>query len=460
MQAGETAIHIHGGNVFPSRRAAARWSVRAAVAVLAAGALAMPAAAVAQPQPAAPTAAHTAALLHQEVRNATLLRDHGIRRACSECLAEIVTTAPGSSTPLSTALPAGEGPADLAAAYSLPATSTSTNTIAIIDAGVDPNLASDLATYRSTFGLPACTTANGCLKLENFTGGAQPAPQRRGTGAQIEEEVAVETSLDVDMASAACGSCKILEISIPFQAAVTDSDTSTGEFAQAVKTAVAAGASVVSISYGYTPDATNTSGTDLSSFNQKGVAITVSTGDSGFNSGTHQDWPSDLPTVIAAGGTTLNAPGQETAWSGGGSGCETAFAAATGQPSSVTRLCANHRAAADVSSDADPNTGVATFDTYAPSTHQPLDFIVVGGTSAAAPFLGGLFARAGNLTGVNSPNTLYAAASSNFNDITSGNNEQNATCASFAGVSEVLCNAGPGWDGPTGLGSPHGLGAF
>jgi subtilase family serine protease len=434
--------------------------VRGAVAVLAAGALALPAAAVAQPQPAVPTAAQTAALLHQEVRDATLLRDHGIRKVCSECQAEIVTTAIGSTKPLSTALPAGDGPSDLAAAYNLPATSTSTTTIAIIDAGVDPNLASDLATYRSTYGLPACTTSNGCLSLENFTGGAQPAPQRRGTGAQVEEEVAVETSLDVDMASAACGSCHILEVSIPWQAAITDSDTSTGEFAQAVKTAVAAGAKVVSISYGYSEDATNTSGTDLASFNQKGVAITVSTGDSGFNGGTHQDWPSDLPTVVAAGGTTLNGPGSETAWSGGGSGCETAFAAANGQPAAVTALCANHRAAADVSSDADPNTGVAVFDTYAPFSHQPLDFVVVGGTSAAAPFLGGLFARAGNLTNVNGPNTLYSSASSNFNDITSGNNEQNATCASFPGVSQTLCNAGPGWDGPTGLGSPHGLGAF
>jgi subtilase family serine protease len=457
---GETAILIHGGNVFGSRLAAARWSVRAAVAVLAVGALALPAVAVAQPQPAVPSAAQTATLLHQEVRDGTLLRDHGIRRVCSACQAEVVTTAVGSSTPLSTALPAGIGPSDLAAAYNLPSTSTSTTTIAIIDAGVDPNLASDLATYRSTYGLSACTTSNGCLALENFTGGAQPAPQRRGTGAEVEEEVAVETSLDVDMASAACGSCHILEVSIPWQAAVTDSDTSTGEFAQAVRTAVAAGAKVVSISYGYTEDATNTSGTDLTSFNQNGVAITVSTGDSGFNSGTHQDWPSDLPTVIAAGGTTLNAPGRETAWSGGGSGCETAFAAATGQPSAVTALCASHRAAADVSSDADPNTGVAVFDTYAPFSHQPLDFVVVGGTSAAAPFLGGLFARAGNLTNVNGPNTLYAAASSNFNDITSGNNEQNARCASFPGVSRTVCNAGPGWDGPTGLGSPHGLGAF
>jgi hypothetical protein len=270
----------------------------------------------------------------------------------------------------------------------------------------------------------------------------------------------VETALDMDMASAACSSCHLLEISVPWQAGETDSNTSTGEFSQAVATAAAAGAKAVSISYGYSETSTNTSGTDLADFNKKGVAITVSTGDSGFNGGTHQSWPSDLPTVVAVGGTTLDGPGSETAWSGGGSGCETAFAAATGQPSTVTAACKNHRAAADVSADADPNTGLAVYDTYAPSTHRPNNWIVVGGTSASAPFVGGLFARAGNQTSVNGPNTLYAAAASNFNDIKSGNNEEYDSCSNYSGVSQKVCNAGTGWDGPTGVGSPHGLGAF
>jgi subtilase family serine protease len=432
------------------------------MSVLAAGVLVLPTVAAAQPHAAATPSASAAARvaqLRQEVRSGTLLRDHGVRSVSPRSHVQLVTTAKGSTTPLSTSLPAGNGPADLAAAYSLPATSTSTTTIAIIDAGVDPNLASDLATYRSTYGLPACTTANGCLSLENFTGGAQPAPQTSATGRADEENIAVETSLDMDMASAACPSCHLLEVSIPFQAGFSDSNTSTSEFATAVRTAVAAGAKAISISYGYTETRTNTSGTTLSSFNQRGVAITVSTGDSGFNGGTHQDWPSNLPTVIAVGGTTLNGPGNETAWSGGGSGCETRFTGATGQPAAVTALCGNHRAAADVSSVADPNTGVAVFDTYAPSSGQPLNFIIVGGTSASAPFVGGLFARAGNLTSVNGPNTLYAAAASNFNDVTSGNNEQQNSCANFA-ISQKICSAGVGYDGPTGLGTPHGLGAF
>jgi subtilase family serine protease len=431
------------------------------MAALAAGALVVPSVAVAQPQSAStPSASATAqaAALHQQVRSGTLLANHGLRPIGGLTKGFVVTTAKGSTTPLSTALPAGNGPADLAAAYSITGASTATTTIAIIDAGVDPNISSDLATYRSTYGLPACTTANGCLKLVNFNGGAQPRPQTTANGRNIEEQIGVETSLDMDMASAACPSCHLLEVSVPFTAGVSNTDTSTSEFAQATRTAASLGAKAVSISYGYSETAGNTSGTTLANMNRPGVAITVSTGDSGFNGGTHQDWPSDLPTSIAVGGTTLNRP--ETAWSGGGSGCETAFARANGQPAAVTALCNNHRAAADVSADADPNTGVAVFDTYAPFSHQPFNFIVVGGTSASAPYIGGLFVRAGVSSAVNGPNTLYASAASNFNDITSGNNEQANRCASFPGVSPKICNAGVGWDGPTGLGTPHGLGAF
>lgn len=444
-------------------RASARWSVRAAIIALAAGALVLPAVAVAQPQvdPTGPAADATAlaAQIRHEVNNGTLLRDHGLRPVGGQSMAQVVTMTRGSAKPLVTALPAGKGPADLAAAYHLPATSTSTATIAIIDAGVDATLASDLATYRSTFGLPACTVASGCLKLENFTGGAQPAPQTSRIGREEEEEIAVETSLDMDMASAACSSCHLLEISVPVAAGFSDSNTSTGEFAQAVATAAAAGAKAISISYGYSETTTNTSGTDLADFNKPGVAITVSTGDSGFNGGTHQDWPSDLPTVVAVGGTTLGAT-TETAWSGGGSGCETAFPGAVGQPAAVTALCANHRAAADVSSDADPNSGVAVFDTDAPFSGRPDNFIVVGGTSASAPFVGGLFARAGVPASLNGPNTLYSSASTNFRDITSGSNQQSIRCSSFPAISTKMCNAGVGYDGPTGLGSPNGLGAF
>ncbi|HET9170984.1 MAG TPA: S8 family serine peptidase [Actinospica sp.] len=434
-----------------------------AVTPLLALGIAVPAGATASAAASAQAGPESPASIAREVQDGTLLRTHGVRRVCGPCDAEVVTAAEGGGTPISSAVPAGYGPSGLAAAYHLPtAAPTSTATIAIIDAGVDGHLASDLATYRRQYKLPACTVASGCLTLEDYTGGRQPAPQKGGQGAALEEEVAVETSLDLDMASAACGSCHLLEISVPWQDGEDDNDVSTGDFAQAVNTAVAAHASVVSISYGYTADVTNTSGSDLAAFRHKGVAITVSTGDSGFNGGIHQTWPANLPTAVAVGGVTMptKAGGKATAWFDGGSGCETRFKAANGQPSAVTALCGGHRAAADVSAEADPNTGVAVYDTYAPSTGQPADWTIVGGTSASAPYIGGLYARAGHLASVEGPNTLYAAPAADFTDITSGTNEALLTCASYPGISKKLCDAGTGWDGPTGIGVPDGLGAF
>jgi hypothetical protein len=407
--------------------------------------------------------------LRKEITGGTLLSHHDIRPVCAQCESVVVTAANGSSEPLSTAVSGGYGPADLASAYKITGTSSSTATIAIIDAGVDGNLVSDLATYRTTYGLPACTTASGCLTLENYTGGAQPAPQTSGDGAEAEEEIAVETALDVDMASAACPSCHILEISVPWQDGVTDADSSANDFSEAVSTAALAGAKAISISYGYTPSANTTSGIDLLDFVHPGVAIEASTGDSGFNGGTHTSWPSDLPYVIGVGGTQLAKNGDswsETAWGvasgkgSAGSGCETFFPAANGQPAAVTKDCDNHLATASVSADASPATPLAVYDTYTPYTKQARAWLLVGGTSASSPYIAGLFARAGVPFYLLGPNTLYAAASSNFRDVTSGNNELQNSCVKYAGVSEAVCNAGTGWDGPTGLGTPQGLGAF
>ncbi|QFZ72306.1 S8 family serine peptidase [Streptomyces fagopyri] len=401
------------------------------------------------------------ARLHQEVKDGTLLDHHGARAVCPRCHAKVVTEDADGKTPLRSPAPAGYGPAELGAAYGLPATSRSTRTIAIIDAGVYPTLEKDLAAYRKTFGLPACTTASGCLTLRNYDGGKQPAPQTGTQGRYLEEQVALETALDLDMASAACPSCRLLEISIPWQDAQDDNDVSTADFARAVNTAVGEGASAVSVSYGYSADVQNTHGTRRTALDHKGVAITASTGDAGFNGGVHQSWPSALPSVISVGGVSLPADGgKATAWYAAGSGCEQAFPAATGQPSSVTSACGGHRAASDISADADPATGVAVYDTYAPSGDDPYNWVVTGGTSASAPYVAGLFARAGHLSAVDGPGSLYRAPKADFTDVTAGNNEAYHQCASYPGISTALCNAGPGWDGPTGLGVPHGLGAF
>ena len=67
--------------------------------------------------------------------------------------------------------PVGLGPADLQSAYALPSSTGGTGaTVAIVDAFDDPSAEADLGTYRSTVGLPACTTANGCFQLVNQNG--------------------------------------------------------------------------------------------------------------------------------------------------------------------------------------------------------------------------------------------------------------------------------------------------
>src|SRR5262249_21977320 len=133
------------------------------------------------------------------------------------------------------ATPSGLGPADLASAYKLNSAQTSTATIAIVDAFNYPNAESDLATYRSQFGLPPCTKANGCLTIVNQTGATSPLPGNAPSG----DDWTVEAALDLDMASAACPSCKILLV-------LAQDDQGNGLFVG--QNAAAAKASVVAIS--------------------------------------------------------------------------------------------------------------------------------------------------------------------------------------------------------------------
>ena len=129
----------------------------------------------------------------------------------------------------------GYGPSDLDSAYSVPTTLGSGKTVAIVDAYDDPNAASDLSTYRSNFGLPACTTGNGCFKKVNQNGATSPLPAAN-TGWAGEE------MLDIEMVSAICPNCHIL--------LVEASSPTTANLGTAVNTAVAQGAVAVSNSYG------------------------------------------------------------------------------------------------------------------------------------------------------------------------------------------------------------------
>ena len=118
----------------------------------------------------------------------------------ARCHAHVIIDA-ATGEAAANAAPSGYGPADLRSAYAVPA-STSASTVAIVDAYDNPNVESDLAVYRAQFGLPACTTANGCFRKVDENGGSSYPRGDTGWGQEID--------LDVQMVSAICPSCKIL----------------------------------------------------------------------------------------------------------------------------------------------------------------------------------------------------------------------------------------------------------
>ena len=272
---------------------------------------------------------------------------HGNVPDTARCHAHVVTDAQGAeieSKPDATGTaPSGYGPADLRSAYNI--TTNGTTTIAIVDAYGYNNAERDLGVYRAQYGLPACTTANGCFKKLNQNG-------RQGSYPSGNTGWAQEQALDLDMASATCPGCKIV--------LVEATSASYANLAAAVRTAASvAGVTVISNSYGGGESGTTSY---EASYNQPGKAVTVSTGDSGYG----VQFPASSPHVIAVGGTHLvrasNARGwSETAWTSGGSGCSTVYA----KPSYQTDPQCGMRMEADVSAVADPNTGVAVFQTSA-----------------------------------------------------------------------------------------------
>lgn len=314
---------------------------------------------------------------------------------------------------------AGYGPADLQAAYGLPSATHGTGqTIAIVDAYGYPSAESDLATYRSHFGLPACTTANGCFQKLNQSGNPGPYPPTNFGWDQ-------EQALDIDMVSAACPNCHIM---------LVEGTAATGpSLGAADDTAARLGANAISNSWGG-------GGNSPSHFNHPGHIILASSGDSGFRAGTQT--PAAFPTVVSVGGTHLTRGGggrgwTETVWNGTGSGCSP-----QSKPSWQHDGGCSHRTMNDAAAVADPNTGVAVY------IHG---WTVFGGTSVSSPLLAGVYGLAGNAGSLNAGQSLYTNAASLF-DITSG---QNGSCSPA-----YLCHAEVGYDGPTGNGTPNGIGAF
>ena len=403
-------------------RRAARTGRGLAALTLAGGAAAI-SVGLATPALAAPTAATPA-----------------VRSVCSApaqpgfaaCDAVVVNTPRAAAA--AAAVPAGYGPADLSSAYRLPGgTAGAGRTVAIVDAYNDPNAGPDLAVYRSTYGLPACTTANGCFRKVDQNGGTRyPAVDAGWAG---------EISLDLDMVSATCPNCRILLVEAA-SASFTDLGT-------AVNTAVALGAQYVSNSYGG-PEFSSETSADRQYYNHPGVVITASAGDSGYGA----QYPAASPYVTAVGGTSLQRSSTprgwaETVWgsSAGGSGTGSGCSAVEPKPSWQHDTGCGRRTIADVSAVADPETGVAVYDSY-----QAPGWQVFGGTSAAAPIVAAVYALAGSPAAGSNPASYPYQNTTALNAVTSG---ANGTC----GVT-YLCTAGPGYDGPTGLGTPKGTGAF
>jgi hypothetical protein len=348
-------------------------------------------------------------------------------------------------------------PQDLHAAYSLPdeTAASATQTIAVVDAYDDPTAEADLKVYDEQFGLPACTSANGCLRKVNEEGQSSPLPPKSG-------EWAGEISIDVQMAHAVCQGCRVLLVEAK-SPELTD-------LGAGVNAAVALGASEISNSYTAPEESSIASfyaELNASYYDHPGVVVTAAAGDCGYlneacgGEAGAANFPADSPEVVGVGGTSLTEEKEvwnSTVWDEGGSGCSEIFAAPAWQsavPDFADTGCGAERSVADVAAIGNPNTGVDVYDSTPEGTGQPTGWTVFGGTSVASPIVAAEWGLAGGSHGVAVPAaTLYShlGDASDLYDVVSGSN---GSC----GVA-ISCQAAVGYDGPTGVGSPIGLGAF
>ncbi|MGW0885323.1 S53 family peptidase [Streptomyces sp. NPDC002671] len=318
--------------------------------------------------------------------------------------------------------PAGYGPRDIQSAYELPRGGGG-RTVAITIPFHDPNLESDLAVYRRQFHLPPCTRVSGCLRVINQRGGPTP-PSVTDPGWALEE------SIDVDAVSAACPSCRIL--------VVEADDSHLLNLLSAVDQAVAQGAKFVSNSWALT-EGPNEGVFDHHFRDHPGVVFAFGSGDIGGQT----VYPSASPYVTSVGGTTLipahNRRGwAESAWAHGGAGCS---AFEPKPPFQHDSFCPSNRTTVDVSALADPDPGFAVYDTIPVSGRS--GWLVTGGTSLSGPLIAGIYALAGTPAPGTYPNSYPYAQPQYFHDIVTG-------CAGS------FC-AGPGYDPPTGIGTPDGV---
>ena len=371
----------------------------------------------------------------------------GVRQVCPTptrpgqmaCMALVPSQAQTPGPDLSAA--DGYQPAALREAYGLTSASASAGaaqTVAVVDSYQDAAAGSDLSRYRSQFGLPACSTSGGCLRIVNQAGGSA-LPSADATGAWE-----LEVSLDLDTVSAICPNCKIL--------LVEAKSDNIPDLATAERYAVR-NANVVSDSWGSGAEFVGENAFDAD-FDHVGVPVVAAAGDDGYGT----QYPAASQFVTAVGGTSLtgatsSSPGTQQAWGATGSGCSSLEAKPSWQTADASSPggCEN-RTESDVSADADPGTGVAVYDSFKGGGWQR-----VGGTSVATPLIAAVYALAGGgQSGTYPASYPYLhSGSGGLRDVTSG--PSNGSCESDR---SYLCHARTGYDGPTGLGTPDGTAAF
>jgi hypothetical protein len=345
----------------------------------------------------------------------------------------------------------GFTPAQLQAAYGAQGSYSASaagsgETVAVVTAYDDPDAASDLATYRTQYSLNACTVADGCFQKVSQTGSTTQLPPSSAGWTTAASE-------SLDAISAICGRCHII--------LVEANSPSVDDLGTAVNEAVTLGAKFVDNDW-YKSEASIGSAEstyDSEYFNHPGVAITAPAGDGGYG----VNYPAASPDVIAVGGTTLTASTTtasgytQTAWTGSGSGCSAYETKPTWQTD--TSNCAD-RTLNDLAAVADPNTSIAYYDTPTEGGWAPDGG---AGTAVASAIVAAMYAVAGAPAAstwpaeypYQHPGGSYTTPGNAYpyidglDNITTETGGVTQTC-----TPAYFCNAGAGYNGPTGLGAP------
>jgi subtilase family serine protease len=347
--------------------------------------------------------------------------------------------------------PTGLGPATVNGYYHLHPGGKG-QVIMVVVGEQHPNVAGDLAVFSTRYHLPQLGTCNPAVPLSQQSCFSIAEPE--GTPASDPgDNWSLESDLDVQWAHAEAPLASIVLVE-----SLDGNEQPPAQMLGAIKWADLHGATEVSMSWGNL-DQNYTSYSDRY-FHQPGVLYIASAGDEGHI----PYWPAASPYVIGVGGTTFNGCSgavcgiiTESAWSASGGAAATndtlpAFQSTYTGPvdgaSTISALTAGHRGIPDVGFLANPSTGVSVYDSEALQPYGDTGWETVGGTSLGAPAWAGILAsgQAGGLKALEGTANLYATGwKQHLRNVTTGSN----------GSCGVPCNAGPGYDLITGLGTPY-----